>query len=904
MLKTLAYDFLNPANRFRGQPFWAWNGQLEPEELRRQIRLMQRMGLGGFFMHSRVGLATPYLADEWFACIDACVDEAQKLGMIAWLYDEDRWPSGAAGGLVTQDERYRKRSLMMDELTSPRELAWTDATVAAFAARVDGATATDVRRIPRSSRAPKLADGESLLVFRVQLDAPSSWYNGYTYIDILNHQAVKKFIKVTHEAYRARLGRHFGKTIPGIFTDEPNHGQKLGFDNNTGYLLGLPWTGALPAAFKKRYGYDLIAHLPELFLDVDGREMTPARRDYHDCVTFLFVDAFARQIGEWCEKNNLLHIGHVLLEDTLSSQADVVGSCMRFYEHMQAPSMDLLTEHWRAYTTAKQVSSVARQFGRKWRLTETYGCTGWDFPFAGHKALSDWQLALGINLRCPHLAWYTMEGEAKRDYPAGIFYQSPWWELYPKVEDYFARIHAVMSRGTEVRDLLVIHPVESTWTMVRRGWQAEDRVREFDQALIDVEDTLLGAHLDFDYGDEDILARHAAAGRRKGQAALTVGQAVYTAVVVPPMKTMRGTTLALLQRFRKLGGLVVFAGPPPAYVDAQPSPSAVAFAAQCAGAPASGPELAQAVEQAARRVSISDADGLEVAAALYLLREDREAYYLFACNTGDDNTGEKRSWADRPRVVERTKAFPIVRIRGFAGCAGQPLELDPETGAIYAADAVRAEGGEWAIRTSFPALGSRLFVIPKAASSTLYPARPALRDVRRDVLGAAEWPILRSESNAIPLDRPRFRIDGGEWHGPEEVLRVDRAVREGMGLAARGGAMVQPWARRPPEHPKRAAVELVYAFEADASPTGDLHLAIEQPRRFRIQLNGQDVCTDVQSGWWTDVSMKKCRSIPPSSGPVGTSSAWRVITRKTSPAWRSSTCSASSGLARTARRSA
>ena len=91
---------------------------------------------------------------------------------------------------------------------------------------------------------------------------------------------------------------------------------------------------------------------------------------------------------------------------------------MRFYEHMQAPGMDLLTERWRIYDTAKQVSSVARQFGRKWRLTETYGCTGWDFPFAGHKALGDWQTALGINLRCQHLYWYTMKGEAKRDYPA------------------------------------------------------------------------------------------------------------------------------------------------------------------------------------------------------------------------------------------------------------------------------------------------------------------------------------------------------------------------------------------------------------------------------------------------------------------------------------------------------
>ncbi|NQT91763.1 MAG: hypothetical protein HQ559_03305, partial [Lentisphaerae bacterium] len=103
-MKLKALDhFASPGAEFRGKPFWAWNGKMDPSELRRQVRVMQRMGLGGFFMHSRVGLATPYLSDEWFECVRACVDEAKGLGMEAWLYDEDRWPSGAAGGLVTQN---------------------------------------------------------------------------------------------------------------------------------------------------------------------------------------------------------------------------------------------------------------------------------------------------------------------------------------------------------------------------------------------------------------------------------------------------------------------------------------------------------------------------------------------------------------------------------------------------------------------------------------------------------------------------------------------------------------------------------------------------------------------------------------------------------------------------------
>ena len=90
-------EFKNPSAKYRGKPFWAWNGKLDVEEVRRQMRVFKQMGLGGGFMHSRVGLATPYLSQEWFDVINGCVAEAREQKMEAWLYDEDRWPSGAAG---------------------------------------------------------------------------------------------------------------------------------------------------------------------------------------------------------------------------------------------------------------------------------------------------------------------------------------------------------------------------------------------------------------------------------------------------------------------------------------------------------------------------------------------------------------------------------------------------------------------------------------------------------------------------------------------------------------------------------------------------------------------------------------------------------------------------------------
>lgn len=104
--------FNNPPAQYRGAPFWAWNNKLDQAQLLGQIENFKLMGLGGFFMHSRTGLDTDYLGDEFMAAINACVDRAKQLGMYAYLYDEDRWPSGSAGGLVTENTEFRARHIL------------------------------------------------------------------------------------------------------------------------------------------------------------------------------------------------------------------------------------------------------------------------------------------------------------------------------------------------------------------------------------------------------------------------------------------------------------------------------------------------------------------------------------------------------------------------------------------------------------------------------------------------------------------------------------------------------------------------------------------------------------------------------------------------------------------------
>ena len=111
--KNLINLFENPGAEYRGKPFWSWNGELEKDELIRQVAVMKEMGFGGYFMHSRSGLITEYLGDEWFDLINAVTDAGTELGLESWLYDEDRWPSGSAGGKVTVDMQYRMKQITM-----------------------------------------------------------------------------------------------------------------------------------------------------------------------------------------------------------------------------------------------------------------------------------------------------------------------------------------------------------------------------------------------------------------------------------------------------------------------------------------------------------------------------------------------------------------------------------------------------------------------------------------------------------------------------------------------------------------------------------------------------------------------------------------------------------------------
>ena len=195
-------------NEYRSLPFWSWNDKLDQEELNWQIRQMHQQGVGGFFMHARGGLKTEYLSGEWMDAVRISAEEAKKLNMEAWLYDEEGWPSGFAGGRVTSLGPYYHMRWMEQEKLEWKRVDWQKKILGIYDEA--GHYLGDIKEEIRKS-----IKNKNTLIYVVY-----EKINPY-YVDVLNPKVIEKFIEVTHEEYKKKFPIEMGNVIPGFFTDEP-----------------------------------------------------------------------------------------------------------------------------------------------------------------------------------------------------------------------------------------------------------------------------------------------------------------------------------------------------------------------------------------------------------------------------------------------------------------------------------------------------------------------------------------------------------------------------------------------------------------------------------------------------------------------------------------------------------
>ena len=831
--------FAAPGARYRDTPFWAWNCKLKLDQLRRQIDVFQEMGMGGFHMHARTGLGTPYLGPEFLEAVRGCVDHAKKREMLAWLYDEDRWPSGSAGGIVTRDPKMRGRRLVLtaNRRSEPVDSALDDSgkLLACYSIRFGADdTLAGYRRIGEEEPAEEGA--EKFYLYRL-VGGNDPWFNDEAYVDTLNPAAIRRFVEVTHEAYFKAVGDEFDKTIPAIFTDEPQFSRKtaLRFAREKRDVV-LPYTDDLPESYRAAYHADFFETLPEIVWELPEGKFSLARYRFHDHVAERFASAFADTIGDWCRAHNLRSSGHLMEEPTLESQTHSLGDAMRSYRSFQLPGIDMLCD-WTEYTTAKQAQSASRQFGCGGVLSELYGVTDWDFNFLGHKGQGDWQAALGVTVRVPHLSWVSMAGEAKRDYPASISYQSPWHEKYHLITDHFARVNAAMTRGRARVRVGVIHPVESYWLIYGPQDQTARLRQEAEESFRNLTEWLLMGTVDFDFISESLLPEQCPVQLGRN---LIVGEMAYEAVIVPPTLTLRTTTLERLEKFQAAGGRLIFAGRVAEHVDAQPSERARNLAEKSQRIEFSRAALLAAVEPE-RDLSVVNRDtGYPASGVLYQMRQEGRQRYLFIANT------------------ERlANIFP-----GRLILSGEwQLEFcDTATGAITPV-AAEVRNGRTVFEYDFNPHGHLLLRLTPSASSTGAKLRqPPRTDEGIEAATVARIagdriPVSLDEPNVLVLDQAEWKLeeDGG-WQPREEILRLDDKVRDRLGMRRRGGHIVQPWAQKPSEQ-VFGRLLLRYEIVCDV-PVAAPELALEPMEEMELFLDGAPLPFS-DCGWWTDEAVRR-----------------------------------------------
>jgi hypothetical protein len=546
-------DFQAPSNQFRPIPFWAWTGDMHREQIQRQLRLMQEQRLPSVMIYPRFGMDVPYFSEEYLGLVQYSVEQAEKLGMKIWLYDEYTWPSGTAAKRIPREmPQYRSATLC-----AFRHL------VAAHDARrsVDLRLPDDVLRVVAVSptgeqRTIPFRSGQPL-----QWSAPAgAWqvqvffvFHADDYVDSLNPEAVRRFIDITHEGYRRRLGKWFGNTIAGIFTDEPVMYHRAPARHDEYDVEPLPWTARMPEEFRAQHGYDLLERLPEAL------QGGAARRDLWATATRLYSESYHRQIGDWCRRNHIAYTGHILSEEPTSKLILTGGDYYSNLRWMDVPGIDEIQNRpgfggdypvrkisasvatsnrtpgeWVA---PKLAQSTAEWAGRERTLVEEFALAPPSTTLNEMRRTLHWESVHGINTFLLAVFPASFRGAVVSTgwFPA-FSWQQPWYRFYGEFSDYVARMSYLLTRGDRVSNVGMVYPSASCWggTHIRE---------DLDEPLRDLARRLLQSHRDFTVVFESGLE---VAARRR-----------FDALYVPPLASLEPALAAYLKAFQ---GKIYFYG--------------------------------------------------------------------------------------------------------------------------------------------------------------------------------------------------------------------------------------------------------------------------------------------------------------------------------------------------------
>ncbi len=742
----------NPPNKYRPAPFWSWNEKLDTCETAAQVRQMQEVGIGGYFMHARGGLQTEYMSDEWFDNVKATLRQGKELQMQSWGYDENGWPSGFGSGLVNGlGIKYQQKYLRKEETDTPKT-------------------------------------SENTIINLEHNGKNVHFYYDINpfYVDTLDGEVISEFIRVTHEAYKEKLGDEFGD-MAGFFTDEPQISRN-----------GYPWSFILEKEYKKAYGKELTPKLLDLFYETETSSET--KYNYFKLITNLFSENFVNNIYKWCCANGSALTGHMVLEEGLHSQLISNGACMPHYEYMTIPGMDNLGRELNRIECEMQLSSAANQLDKKQILSETFACCGWNVSFEELRWIYEHQMVHGINYLCQHLEGYTLRGIRKRDYPATLFKQQPWWNNYRPFNDMVSRIGMLIAEGKIEHEILVLHSADSAWANfdIKTPVYASQLCRD----MVNVMNHLERAQLQYHLGDATLMERHGKVENGK----ITIGTQSYSVVVVPPADCLASNTVKLLKEFKRQGGLVIFTERIPTMIDGKSTDEIIEFAKECVTT--TSRELVANIPEKLCKIKLDyDGDHFEEPVLTAVRRFDEQKmtmYYLVnPCNIKHDFTA----------TVKGKSATLFNAVSGEE----ESVLFTPNGDCIN-------------IESTICGFGSVvLFVYDEDIKQPLNTAKEELKPLKL----ADNWQF-NADDNAITLDYCDVYFDGELAY---KNLPISDVQEKALSFE------------------RKVTTKVVFKFNVKDLSFTKCELVVETPEIFDITINGKTIDKTV-TGYYHDISFK------------------------------------------------
>ena len=484
-------------------------------------------------------------------------------GMHVWIYDENGYPSGTAGGAVIEaDPGLEAEGLYCYEywrtLTGPCEYRADvpgDTLYCALLLPLEGGDPLDVTSCQNAAGTLYLDIPEgNFHLFTMSIrhlfdgtHAAESYSEPRKYISLNDRKATETFLQMTHEHYAAILGEEFGRGVRAFFTDEPS---LISWNIRQAVYPIVPWHHTFPEAFQARYGYPIslavMAVVTKRGLDVPRR-----RCDFWEFVGEGVAASYFGAIQEWCHAHGTKSSGHMLEEERLSAHVINYGSLYKCLKRMDWPGIDQLDsepqklmERETRLPIARLIASFADINGEHEAFTEFSAHTSYmenkQIGIDWVRASVNWHFAMGIN---NFTSYYDLSVYSREEEKA--------------LNLYTARLGYLLRLGRRDSQVALLYPEATIWAAYtpQIGERAMDHSPEtvqVDSAFRSISWDLLERQVDYDYVDETLLQE-----ARICQGSLCYRDRRYSTIVLPGVRVLGLATMEKLAQMTSQGIFVL-----------------------------------------------------------------------------------------------------------------------------------------------------------------------------------------------------------------------------------------------------------------------------------------------------------------------------------------------------------